>query len=117
MNIHGQSGLPITKQKQIEDFIRRNSIDILNCQEINIEEDTFSQCSFLSSNFTTISNNAQNKYGTASLIKNDFNAENITMDKEGRIIIFEVGGITCGNLYLQSGTDAFFKGKKRALLL
>ena len=44
LNVHGQTGLPVTKQKQIEDFIRRNKIDILHCPEINIDEETFSQC-------------------------------------------------------------------------
>ena len=44
LNVHGQTGLPVTKQKQIEDFIHRNKIDILHCQEINIDEDSFSQC-------------------------------------------------------------------------
>ena len=45
LNIHGQSGLSVIKQKQIEDFIRRNKVDILNCQEINIDEESFGQCS------------------------------------------------------------------------
>ena len=44
LNIHGQSGLSNSKQKQIEDFIKLNDIDILNCQEINIEENSFKSC-------------------------------------------------------------------------
>ena len=51
MNIKGQSGLGISKQKQIEDFIRKYDIDILNCQEIYIVEDSFDDCPFISSNF------------------------------------------------------------------
>ena len=57
-------------------------------------------------------NNSQNKYGTSCLVKNEFNAENITMDKEGRVIIFEIGGVTCGNFYMPSGTDAMSRGRR-----
>ena len=64
LNSHGQTGMPINKQKQVEDFLRRKNIDILNIQEINVEEDTFSQCHFISSNYQIIRNNAINKYGT-----------------------------------------------------
>ena len=54
LNIHGQSGLSVPKQKQIEDFLRNNDVDILHSQEINIEEDMFSQCHYLSSNYSII---------------------------------------------------------------
>ena len=33
-----------------------------------------------------------------SLVRNEYQVENINMDKEGRIIIFETGGMTCGNV-------------------
>ena len=36
LNIRGQTGLDITKQIQIEKFMKAFKIDILNCQEINI---------------------------------------------------------------------------------
>ena len=65
LNVHGQSGMPVTKQKQIEDFISRNNIDILHTQEIHIEDETFSQCNYILSNYSIIQNNALNKYGTA----------------------------------------------------
>ena len=42
MNIHGQSKLPLVKQKQIEDFVKQNKIDILHLQEIKICDETFS---------------------------------------------------------------------------
>ena len=35
MNIRGQTGLTSTKQLQIESFIIREKLDILNPQEIN----------------------------------------------------------------------------------
>ena len=81
-------------------------------QEAHIEENTFSECKLITSGYNIIANNSQNKYGTASLIKNELEAENIVMDKEGRVIIFEVGGITCGNLYIHSGTDSMSKNRR-----
>ena len=106
VNIHGQSGLDQSKQMQIETFLQHNNIDILHLQEINILEDTFRYCNYISSNFILLSNNSPTKYGTASLIKSDLEAENIVCDTEGRIIIFDVGNLTFGNLYLPSGTDS-----------
>ena len=106
LNVHGQSGMSVSKQKQIEDFISRKSIDILHTQEINIEEDTFSQCNYILSNYHVIQNNALNKYGTATIIRSDFNPENIKMDTNGRAIFFDISGMTFGNIYLHSGTDA-----------
>ena len=50
LNIHGQTGLYTSKQKQIEDFLIKNQVDILNCQEINIEEESFNQCPYIISN-------------------------------------------------------------------
>ena len=112
INIRGQTGLLISKQLQIEHFVKENNIDILNLQETNIENDTFSECNYLTSNYRIIVNNSQNKYGTASLVKNEFDVKNIAMDKEGRIIIFEVGDITFGNMYIYSGTDSTSRGKR-----
>ena len=110
LNMHGldtgQTGLQIPKQKQLEDFIRRNNIDVLHTQEINIVEDMFSQCHFLSSNYTSIQNNALNKYGTATFLKTEYQPENIQVDTSlGRAIFFDILGLTLENVYLQSGTD------------
>ena len=116
INIRGQTGFNLSKQKQIEEFIRINKIDILHLQESNIAEETFTECKMISSSYNIIANNSQNNYGTASLIRNDFETKNITMDTEGRVIIFEVGGVTCGNLYLPSGTDGQSRGKREHYL-
>ena len=97
---------------QIEQFIKDNNVDILHLQEVNIENDTFSECNTISSNFNIITNNSQNKYGTASLVKNEFEVKNVAMDKEGRIIIFEVGNLTFGNMYIPSETDSISRGKR-----
>ena len=112
INIHGQTGLSLSKQRQIEDFIRKNKVDILHCQEINIDDNSFSQCNFIKSNFSIIHNNAVNKYGTASLVKNIFTAENIRKDSNGRALFFNINGITIGNVYLPSGTDGVSRAER-----
>ena len=112
LNIHGQTGLTVTKQLQIEDFIRRNKIDILHCQEINIDDNSFSQCHYIKSNFTILPNNAVNKYGTASLVKNIFSPENIKMDTKGRALFFNVDEMLLGNVYLPSGTDGISRTER-----
>ena len=112
LNLHGQTGLPVTKQKQVENFILRNRVDILNCQEINIEEESFSQCQFIKANFNVIENNAFNKYGTATLVRNIFRAENVRKDTLGRAIFFNIEQLTLGNVYLQSGTDGISRGSR-----
>ena len=105
MNIRGQTGLDITKQVQIEHFLRFYNIDILNCQEINILGDSFENCDFINSSYNIISNNASNKYGTCCLVSSTLQAENIKYDTNGRVIIFDVSDITFGNVYLPSGND------------
>ena len=114
LNVHGQTGLPVTKQKQIEDFIRRNRIDILHCQEINIDEESFSHCNFINSNYNILQNNAVNKYGTATLVKNVFTPENVRMDTMGRAIFFNIEDLTLGNVYLHSGTDGISRGGRES---
>ena len=87
MNIRGQTGLDLSKQKQIEKFIQTYNKDILNCQEINIAEDSFNQCDMIISSFEIISNNASNKYGTCSFIRNDLQVSNIKMEEySGKIL-------------------------------
>ena len=112
MNIRGQTGLELSKQCQIENFIKIHNIDILNCQEINIEENTFKQCHYITSSYEILSNNASNKYGTCSFIKNCFSFSNLKMDSEGRIIVFDVNEITFGNVYLPSGNDQEMRNKR-----
>ena len=58
MNIRGQTGLDIGKQKQIEDFLKQNNIDILHCQEIEICESTFESCNFINSSYEILQNNS-----------------------------------------------------------
>ena len=117
MNIKGQSTLSIPKENQIQDFIKKYSIDILHCQEINIEEESFSQCNFIAANFNIYSNNALNKYGTATLVRNNFIVENMKMDTEGRAVVFDIDGLTFGNICLHSGTDAVPRGNRESIVV
>ena len=83
LNCHGQTGLNLSKQLQIEDFIKFYQIDILHLQETYIEDDTFSECKFISSNFILIHNNSHSEYGTASLVKSYLPTENIILLNQG----------------------------------
>ena len=105
INVHGQSNLTEAKQLQLEDFIKYNKIDIAHIQETEICDTTFSTCNFISSSFNLNSNNAANKYGTSSLVKSIYSVENIKCDTAGRALVFDIGGLTFGNLYGHSGTD------------
>ena len=112
MNIRGQTGLDTAKQLQIENFIKSYKIDILNCQEINILPDSFYSCENIKSSFNIIANNAQNKYGTCSLVSNIFNVENIKTDINGRVITFDIENMTFCNVYMPSGSDPIMKNSR-----
>ena len=112
MNIRGQTGLDISKQKQIEAFISYHKPDILNLQEINILSDTFENCDLINSSYNIISNNATNKYGTASLVSSDLNVSNIKLDTEGRTIVFDIENVTFSNVYLPSGNNQEMKNSR-----
>ena len=71
MNIRGQSGLKIEKQLQIEEFVKRFKCDILHLQESNIEDETFSTCNYICSNYNILQNNNLSQYGTSSLVKSE----------------------------------------------
>ena len=114
MNIHGQSKLPTTKQLQIEDFLRYNKIDILHMQECDICEETFADCAYISSSYNLIINNSISKYGTASLIRSDLEYRNINLDTAGRIITFDIGNVTFGNIYAQSGSDGWSRSNRES---
>ena len=106
LNLRGQTGFTVEKQLQVEEFLKFSKSDILHLQESQIETDTFTGCHFIEANFSVITNNAENNYGTASLIKNDLKIDNVIRDTKGRILVFEIAGTTFGNVYLPLGTDA-----------
>ena len=109
MNIQRQTKLDLVKQRQIEDFVKYNKIDILNVQEIDISDDTFSECNFISSSFNIIPNNSDNGYGTACLIRSDLDYSNVRCDTSGRAILFKISDVSFGNFYAHSGTDNISK--------
>ena len=51
LNTHGQTGLNYNKQLQIESFLIRNKIDVLNLQEVHISNDTFSKYDKISTSY------------------------------------------------------------------
>ena len=114
INCVGQTKLPISKQLEIQSFVCSNKIDILHLQECRIDDDSFSQCGFLTSNFNLFSNNKpdESHYGTASLVRSDIEVSNIHTDNDGRILIFDAAGSTWSNLYLPSGTDGNTRAKQ-----
>ena len=109
MNVRGQTGLDLAKQLQIETFLKSYKVDVLNCQEINISEDSFTNCNHITSNYVILSNNAQNRYGTCCLVSNNYCTENVKTDTNGRIITFNIENITFCNVYLHSGSDQVMK--------
>ena len=89
-----------------------NDIDILHLQEINIVDDTFRNCNFINSSYNILHNNSHTKYGTASLIKSDLEADNLVLDTDGRVFIFDIVNLTFGILYLPSGTDSKSRARR-----
>ena len=80
-------------------------------REFEVNESTFESCHFITSSFEIIQNNAPtNKYGTASLVRNDLVIENIQCDTNGRLITFDIDNITFCNVYLHSGNDRVMRG-------
>ena len=67
LNCRGQSGFNPLKQLQVENFIQTYSVDVLHLQECHIEEDTFSSCKFIMSNFNIIHKNSNSKYVSHNL--------------------------------------------------
>ena len=81
-------------------------------QEVHINEETFSQCSFIQNNYNILSNNSRSKYSTASLVKTDLDITNVATDDNGRVILFDIADHTQVNLYLPAGSDAESKNKR-----
>ena len=106
INIHQQSGLDIAKQTMIEDLMIEYNIDIANLSEIHVDDDTFSDCNYINSSFSIVVNNAENRYGTASIVKNNLPLSNIKFDNDGRAIVFDIcDSLTIWNTYLSSGNN------------
>ena len=113
INCVGQSRFNVSKQLEIQRYIKSCKLDILHLQECKIDEESFASCHYICSNFNIFSNNTPNDtcYGTASLVRCDIEVTNLHSDDAGRVIVFDAVGCTWGNLYLPSGTD----GQSRSL--
>ena len=113
INCVGQSKFTLSKQLEIQGYIKKYNIDILHLQECKIDDDSFSECPFVRSNFNIFSNNTQNDtfYGTASLVRCDLEVSNVRTDNDGRVLIFDAVSSTWANMYLPSGSD----GSSRSL--
>ena len=72
INCVGQTRFTLSKQLEIQNYMRSQNIDILHLQECKIDEDSFSECQYVRSNFNIFTNNTKNNscYGTASLAQN-----------------------------------------------
>ena len=114
INCVGQTKLPISKQLEIQSFVCTNKVDILHLQECRMDDDSFAQCGYLTSNFNLFSNNKpdESHYGTASLVRSDIEVTNIHTDDDGRVIVFDASGSTWSNLYLPSGSDGNSRAKR-----
>ena len=114
LNCVGQTKLPLAKQLEIQSFVCSKKVDILHMQECRMDDDSFAQCGFLTSNYNLFSNNKpdDSHYGTASLVRSDLEVTNIHTDNDGRILIFDAAGSTWSNLYLPSGTDGNTRAKR-----
>ena len=115
LNIKGQSGLKLVKQQQIESLVIKYNIDAIHLQEVNIDEETFSDCDFLMSNYNILPHNSVNKYGTATLIRSELSPENLRCDTDGRVQIYDLGNITFANIYFHSGTDGISRNGREKL--
>ena len=109
INLRAQSGFGSPKQAQVEHFVKLEKFDILHLQEAQILEDTFENCDYITSNYSIITNNARNPYGTASLVANSLEPVNIKLDTQGRVIVFDIGEVTFANVYLPSGNDTVMR--------
>ena len=47
LNLRAQTGFGITKQAQVEHFVKQHMFDILHLQEAQILEDSFETCDFV----------------------------------------------------------------------
>ena len=107
INCVGQTRFALSKQLEIQNYMRSHNIDILHLQECKIDDESFSECQYVRSNFNIFTNNTKNNtcYGTASLVRSDLDVTNLRTDEEGRIIVFDAAGCSWANIYLPSGTD------------
>ena len=77
---HVNTCLDKSKPVFIENFIRSYNIDFLNCQKINILEETFKNCNFIVSTYENVQNNASNDNGRCCIVSNSLSTDNLKVD-------------------------------------
>ena len=115
VNMYGQSGMPMKKIVELENFIELHRIDVLCLQETDIQENTFSGSKLLHK-FLAFSNNNRSRYGTCTLVKNNLDVNNIVKDTDGRLISVDVNDMSIVNVYPISGTDQDSKTEREAMI-
>ena len=65
--------------------------------------------------YYTVKNNSMNEYGTACLISNSFKAEDVILDNNGRIISFNINGVSITNVYPNAGSDAINRAARETI--
>ena len=116
LNLRAQTGFGTTKQAQVEHFVKQHMFDILHLQEAQILEDSFENCDYITGNYSILTNNARNPYGTASLVALSLEPRNIKLDTQGRVIVFDIGDVTFANVYLPSGNDTVMRNLREDYL-
>merc|ERR1711867_309250 len=100
LNLRAQTGFGTTKQAQVEHLVKQHKFDILHLQEAQILEDSFESCEYINSNYTVLSNNARNPYGTASLVAISLEPENIKLDTQVNVCKGDITNVKNDNRYL-----------------
>ena len=106
INCVGQSKFPVAKQLESQSYIFTQKLDIIHLQEYKIDEDSFSNCGFITKNFHIFTNNkpVDSFYGTATLVRSNIDVTNIHTDDDGRVINLDGAGGTWANFYFPSGS-------------
>ena len=113
--MYGQTGLPLKKIVELQDFIELHKIDVICLQETDIQEKTFSGSKLLDK-FVVFANNNRSRYGTCTLVKNNLQVHNIVKDADGRLISVDVNDMSIVNVYPISGTDQESKTEREAMI-
>ena len=115
VNMYGQSGMPMKKIIELENFIELHRLDVLCLQETDIQKDTFSGSKLLF-NFQAIINNNSSGYGTCTLVRKNLQVNNIVKDADGRLISVDINDMSIVNVYPISGTDHESKTEREAMI-
>ena len=97
INCKGQTKLNPSKQLLLDDLLRIKKLDVIFLQEVFIPTDAFSICPYIISNFNVFTNNSNNEYGTATLIRNSLEIIDVKADTSGRILICDTNSFSLAN--------------------